>query len=194
MLVLLPRLFILLLLLLPLSLSTNIKFTPGDNSGAGEVSPQHEPPRTNAISTSSFATRFAHRSGHMLTRSSLLLRFASFSAASAPRSQKYWTENNIERPSYAKTDAEVYLERVEVFKDFMYGLLSPKLVVGLIGIFLIVYYENNRSNNASRLGGTSSSSVDARDARLKRFETKDVSDSEKKTYQQIMKEAKEKTN
>ena len=75
MLVLLPRLFILLLLLLPLSLSTNIKFTPGDNSGAGEVSPQHEPPRTNAISTSFFATRFAHRSGHMLTRS---FAFASF--------------------------------------------------------------------------------------------------------------------
>mmetsp|Transcript_17372 Transcript_17372/g.32387 ORF Transcript_17372/g.32387 Transcript_17372/m.32387 type:complete len:150 (+) Transcript_17372:175-624(+) len=148
MLVLLPRHFILLLLLLPLSLSTNIKFTPGDNSGA---------------------------------------------AASAPRSQKYWTENNIERPSYAKTDAEVYLERFEFFKEFLYGLLSPKLAVGLIGIFLIVYYENNRSNNSSRLGGTSSSSVDARDARLKRFETKDVTDSEKKTYRQIMKEAKEKT-
>ena len=32
-------------------------------------------------------------------------------AAKVPRSQKYWDENNIERPDYAKTDAEIAKER-----------------------------------------------------------------------------------
>ncbi len=32
-------------------------------------------------------------------------------AATAPRSQKYWDENNIERPDYAKTDAEIAAEK-----------------------------------------------------------------------------------
>eukprot|EP00984_Skeletonema_dohrnii_P018059 scaffold8346_cov121-Skeletonema_dohrnii-CCMP3373.AAC.2 len=31
----------------------------------------------------------------------------------APRSQKYWDEHNIERPDYAKTDAEIMAERGE---------------------------------------------------------------------------------
>mmetsp|Transcript_4569 Transcript_4569/g.8811 ORF Transcript_4569/g.8811 Transcript_4569/m.8811 type:complete len:164 (+) Transcript_4569:38-529(+) len=33
-------------------------------------------------------------------------------AARVPRSQKYWDENSIERPDYAKTDAEILLERI----------------------------------------------------------------------------------
>jgi hypothetical protein len=32
-------------------------------------------------------------------------------AATAPRSQKYWNDHNIERPDYAKTDAEIAMER-----------------------------------------------------------------------------------
>jgi hypothetical protein len=32
-------------------------------------------------------------------------------AATAPRSQKYWDEHNIERPDYAKTDAELAQEK-----------------------------------------------------------------------------------
>ena len=32
-------------------------------------------------------------------------------AHNAPRSQKYWDENNIKRPDYAKTDAEIAAER-----------------------------------------------------------------------------------
>lgn len=35
-------------------------------------------------------------------------------AAKVPRSQKYWDDNNIERPDYAKTDAEVWFE---VYKE-----------------------------------------------------------------------------
>ncbi len=34
-------------------------------------------------------------------------------AATAPRSQKYWDENNIERPDYAKTDFEVMKEKLQ---------------------------------------------------------------------------------
>jgi hypothetical protein len=34
-------------------------------------------------------------------------------AATAPRSQKYWDEHNIERPDYAKTDAELAHEKNE---------------------------------------------------------------------------------
>jgi hypothetical protein len=33
-------------------------------------------------------------------------------ASKVPRSQKYWDENNIERPDYAKTDAEIAEERM----------------------------------------------------------------------------------
>ena len=33
------------------------------------------------------------------------------SAATAPRSQRYWDEHNIIRPDYAKTDEEVYMEQ-----------------------------------------------------------------------------------
>ena len=32
-------------------------------------------------------------------------------AARVPRSQKYWDDHNIERPDYAKTDAEIYQEK-----------------------------------------------------------------------------------
>ena len=34
-------------------------------------------------------------------------------AATAPRSQKYWDENGIERPDYAKTDYELARERLQ---------------------------------------------------------------------------------
>lgn len=33
-------------------------------------------------------------------------------AKTAPKSQKYWDEHNIERPDYAKTDAEIMAERL----------------------------------------------------------------------------------
>lgn len=33
-------------------------------------------------------------------------------ASRVPRSQKYWDENNIERPDYAKTDAEIAAEKM----------------------------------------------------------------------------------
>jgi len=36
-------------------------------------------------------------------------------ASKVPRSQKYWDENNIQRPDYAKTDAELMQERVKKY-------------------------------------------------------------------------------
>jgi len=51
-------------------------------------------------------------------------------AHNAPRSQKYWDENNIKRPDYAKTDAEVASERGESGGSGGSG--------GLFGLFLKV--------------------------------------------------------
>ncbi|GMH88708.1 hypothetical protein TL16_g11233 [Triparma laevis f. inornata] len=141
--------FLLLLLLLTLLsvTSTDIKFTPGDNSGE---------------------------------------------AARAPRSQKYWDAHNIKKPEYAKTDAEVWAEKLATLSDFFSDFLSPKLLIGCIGLFCVVGYERYKSNNKGRLGGDSTG-VDERGARLKRFEMNDEmnDDSEPKSYSEIMKDLKE---
>ena len=59
-------------------------------------------------------------------------------AHNAPRSQKYWDENNIKRPDYAKTDAEIAAERGE--KNGGSGLLGLflKMSIGLV-LLAIVY-------------------------------------------------------
>ena len=38
-------------------------------------------------------------------------------AHTAPRSQKYWDDHGIERPDYAKTDAEIAQEKGEVVEE-----------------------------------------------------------------------------
>ena len=48
-------------------------------------------------------------------------------AATAPRSQRYWDEHGIERPEYAKTDAEVAQERAVRYKE---GLVSATETAG----------------------------------------------------------------
>eukprot|EP00581_Thalassiosira_minuscula_P012475 CAMPEP_0183726904 /NCGR_PEP_ID=MMETSP0737-20130205/24390_1 /TAXON_ID=385413 /ORGANISM="Thalassiosira miniscula, Strain CCMP1093" /LENGTH=196 /DNA_ID=CAMNT_0025958375 /DNA_START=40 /DNA_END=630 /DNA_ORIENTATION=+ len=54
-------------------------------------------------------------------------------AHEAPRSQKYWDEHGIERPDYAKTDAEIAAERRQR------GETSAGIGMGLFGfIFLIM--------------------------------------------------------
>eukprot|EP00985_Skeletonema_marinoi_P000321 scaffold115_cov169-Skeletonema_marinoi.AAC.2 len=66
----------------------------------------------------------------------------------APRSQKYWDEHNIERPDYAKTDAEIMAERGE-------QIGSSKLL----------------SIRGHRLGASSEKDrISEKEARLKRFE------------------------
>jgi len=59
-------------------------------------------------------------------------------AHNAPRSQKYWNENNIKRPDYAKTDAEVAAERGESGgSGGLFGLFL-KVSIGII-LLAIVY-------------------------------------------------------
>mmetsp|Transcript_9838 Transcript_9838/g.26851 ORF Transcript_9838/g.26851 Transcript_9838/m.26851 type:complete len:192 (-) Transcript_9838:1148-1723(-) len=56
-------------------------------------------------------------------------------AATAPKSQKYWDENNIERPDYAKTDAEIAAER----GSSSLGLVAFYLVV-LFAVCVVLFY------------------------------------------------------
>lgn len=71
-------------------------------------------------------------------------------AKTAPKSQKYWDENNIERPDYAKTDAEIAAERGE-------SSPSSKNWIGLIIICcgVAAAYHKSQSAGGSRLGSTS---------------------------------------
>ena len=55
----------------------------------------------------------------------------------APRSQKYWDEHNIERPDYAKTDAEIMAERGE--KIGSSKILSFALVSAISFLILVIY-------------------------------------------------------
>ena len=50
-------------------------------------------------------------------------------AKEAPKSQKYWDENNIQRPDYAKTDAEIAAERRARGEP---DSTSPSKVLGLL--------------------------------------------------------------
>lgn len=87
-------------------------------------------------------------------------------ASRVPRSQKYWDEHKIERPDYAKTDAEVFQERIlsDDTLDFKKLLLMLILFVGL-WIYLIQKYSPaggaggglfrflGKNNNSSSRGG-----------------------------------------
>lgn len=106
-------------------------------------------------------------------------------AATAPRSQRYWDQHNIQRPDYAKTDAELAAERGDELSSSTMGLwiLVGLVVAGVVGTK--VYQDRQASGGGVRLeGGTSSSSstlfpksrnrelsmVEQREARLARFD------------------------
>jgi len=89
-------------------------------------------------------------------------------AATAPKSQRYWDEHGIERPDYAKTDAEVARERAAKYKE---GLVSAtettggKLIFGAAILALIYAYLVRAGKivafwdkGSFRLGGSSTSS------------------------------------
>ena len=63
-------------------------------------------------------------------------------AATAPRSQRYWDEHNIERPDYAKTDAEVRSEQIQKEindqKGGRWGKIWRKFVVTVIALNIFV--------------------------------------------------------
>jgi hypothetical protein len=89
-------------------------------------------------------------------------------ASRVPRSQKYWDEHKIERPDYAKTDAEVFQERIlsDDTLDFKKLLLMLILFVGL-WIYLIQKYSpaGGAGGGLFRLLGNSSSSSSSSSSR-----------------------------
>ncbi|KAL7459958.1 hypothetical protein ACHAWC_011842 [Mediolabrus comicus] len=93
----------------------------------------------------------------------------------APRSQKYWDEHNIERPDYAKTDAEIAAERGEHVIGSS-NLLRYTLISAIAGCLVIIFYVTNVWDwllemcgiRGHRLG--SSVGMSEKDARLKRLE------------------------
>lgn len=119
-------------------------------------------------------------------------------AATAPKSQRYWDEHGIERPDYAKTDAEVARERATKYKDGIKsatGTLGGKLVLGVTMVALsylylvragkiVAFWDKGSfrlggSSNQGRSGYASSfasspaaSREEARNARLARFDKK----------------------
>ena len=98
----------------------------------------------------------------------------------APRSQKYWDEHNIERPDYAKTDAEIAAERGEHVIGSS-NLLRYTLISAIAACLVIIFYVTNVWDcllemcgiRGHRLGSSSvgnGSKVSEKEARLKRFE------------------------
>jgi hypothetical protein len=65
-------------------------------------------------------------------------------AHDAPRSQKYWDEHGIERPDYAKTDAEIAAERRQKGDNKWQKWLGTCLIMfyvifGVLAVSTIVY-------------------------------------------------------
>ena len=77
-------------------------------------------------------------------------------AARVPRSQKYWDENNIERPDYAKTDAEILQERFVKMKSDTDGMKMFFVVALFVGIWLALAYKFVFAKGGQKLGSSSS--------------------------------------
>ncbi|KAL7500044.1 hypothetical protein ACHAWT_009915 [Skeletonema menzelii] len=89
----------------------------------------------------------------------------------APRSQKYWDEHNIERPDYAKTDAEIMAERGERIGSNKLLSIAYAVATGNIGmvkdkwnwLLELIGIRGHRL-------GTSKERISEKEARLKRFD------------------------
>lgn len=107
-------------------------------------------------------------------------------AAKVPRSQKYWDENNIERPDYAKTDAEILQERFVKMKSETDGMKMFFVIALFVGIWLALAYKFVFAKGGQKLGSSSSKIgtglsheeklARARNARLARFEALEAKD------------------
>ncbi len=83
-------------------------------------------------------------------------------ASKVPRSQKYWDENNIERPDYAKTDAEIAAERKKEAGGKINGIENNNgttytkvfLRISIASIFLILWTGIYRFGMMGKGGGT----------------------------------------
>jgi hypothetical protein len=101
-------------------------------------------------------------------------------AKTAPRSQKYWDEHNIQQPDYAKTDSELWAEQSDNawWMRPIVGFVLISFVVGMAaGLFFL---HQMRNSGGDRLGGDSIKrwSLDdeaiedkIRSARLERFQS-----------------------
>lgn len=100
-------------------------------------------------------------------------------AHTAPRSQRYWDENNIERPDYAKTDAEIMMER-GIEGSGVLKFLGFLAVAASIGYFVVLPRIQFGAGHKLGFSGSgdlwttssSRSEAAARQARLSRFEQK----------------------
>jgi len=92
-------------------------------------------------------------------------------AHTAPKSQKYWDEHGIERPDYAKTDAEIAQERGggSTSGNIMkWILLLPVLVAA--GYYFYVQMGGHRLGGAGSHLFCRKREEEARQARLAKFE------------------------
>jgi hypothetical protein len=60
-------------------------------------------------------------------------------AKTAPRSQRFWDEHNIERPDYAKTDAEIAAEKGEAVPSKWSFYLAIIAVAAALGLMAGMY-------------------------------------------------------
>jgi hypothetical protein len=103
-------------------------------------------------------------------------------AATAPRSKKYWIENDIEVPDYAKTDIELALERGEEIYggggvSFTKILLVFVVLGAAVGYVLprLLQHGGGHSLQGGLLPRRPISEEEARRVRLSRFEAPDLS-------------------
>ena len=83
-------------------------------------------------------------------------------AKTAPRSQKYWDEHNIQRPDYGKTDAEAWAERQNEQSSswWMHPFVGFVIVSFVVGMMAgLVFLQQMRSIKGERLGGGSGSVI-----------------------------------
>lgn len=96
-------------------------------------------------------------------------------AATAPRSQKYWDENNIKRPDYAKTDYELGVERGGGIANSA-SSFSPFWILLIVVAAAFVGYQKWQNQAGERLDGGGSvfkrhlTAEETRNARLARFD------------------------
>lgn len=103
-------------------------------------------------------------------------------AATAPRSRNYWIENNIQVPDYAKTDAELSLERGESgvgggASSFAKIVLAFVVLGAAVGYVLLprLQHGGGHTLQGGFLPSRQVSEEEARRARLSRFETPNLS-------------------
>ena len=91
-------------------------------------------------------------------------------AHTAPKSQKYWDKHGIERPDYAKTDAEIAQERGGGSdRSIIKWIFVAPILVGA-GYYLYLQMGGHKLGGSRTNWFHRTSEEEARQARLARFE------------------------